>query len=97
MPLDDFVLQESSAHTRILRKWIDCVFRLRQQDRQHALEFVEGWNGTRIVMASSIPLLLSAVLAIVWSVKGSGIQDGFAIAGFMLTAGSCKLNYYKEC
>ena len=67
------------------------VFRLRQPDRRHALEFVEGWNGTRIAVAGSIPLVVSTMVAIVWSAKGSGVQDGFAVAGFILTALSCEL------
>ena len=103
MPLDDFVLQEilyayqNPSKITSEHEWIDWVFRLRQQDRRHALEFVEGWNGTRIAVAGSIPLVFSTVLCIFWSVKGSGIQDGFAIAGFILTTGSCKLNHYKYC
>lgn len=67
------------------------MFRLRQPDRRHALEFVEGWNGTRIAVAGSIPLVVSTMVAIVWSAKGSGVQDGFAVAGFILTAGSLLL------
>ena len=62
-----------------------------------ALEFFEGWNGTRTAVAGSITLLLSTVLGVVWSVKGSGIQDGFAISSFILTAGSRELNTYKYC
>jgi hypothetical protein len=96
VPLNDFILQEllyayqnpskiSSEH-----EWINWVFRLRQPDRRHALEFVEGWNGTRIAVAGSIPLVVSTMVAIVWSAKGSGVQDGFAVAGFILTAGSCE-------
>lgn len=43
-------------------------------------------------MAGSIPLVLSTVLGIVWSVKGSSILDAFTIAGFILTAGTCESN-----
>jgi hypothetical protein len=35
--------------------WIDWVFRLRQPDRRHALEFVEGWNETLIAIAGITP------------------------------------------
>jgi hypothetical protein len=97
VPLKDFILQEllcayqnpskiSSEH-----ELIDWVFRLRQPDRRHALEFVEDWNGTRIAVAGIIPLVVSTMVAIVWSAKGSGVQDGFAVARFILTAGSCEL------
>jgi hypothetical protein len=102
VPLEDFVLKEilyvyqNPSKITTKHEWIDWVFCLRQQDRRHALEFVEGWNGTRIAVAGSIPLLLSTVLGVVWSVKGSGIQDAFAVAGFILTAGSCELNIYKS-
>jgi hypothetical protein len=98
VPLEDVVLQEVlytyQNPSKIIteHEWIDWVFRLRQPDRRHALEFVEGWNGTRIAVAGSIPLLLSTVLGVVWSVKGSGIPDAFSVAGFILTAGSCELN-----
>ena len=94
VPLSNFVLQEllyayqnpskiSSEH-----EWIDWVFRLRRPGRRHALEFVEGWSGTRIAFAGSIVLVISSAVGIVWSIKGSGVQDGFTIASFILTAGS---------
>jgi hypothetical protein len=35
--------------------------------------------------------VVSTIVGVVWSVRGSGIQDGFAIAGFLLAAGSCEL------
>jgi hypothetical protein len=103
VPLDNFVLQEvlyayqNPSKITTEHEWIDWVFRLRQPDRRHALEFVEDWNGTRIAVAGSIPLILSTVLGIVWSVKGSGIPDAFSVAGFILTAGSCELNPYEVC
>jgi hypothetical protein len=87
VPLDEFVLQEINyAYQNPLKittehEWIDWVFRLKQQDLRHALEFVEAWNPTRIAVVGLILLLVSTVLGIVWSVRGSGIQDGFAITG----------------
>ena len=103
MSLDDFVLQEvfyayqNPSKITTEHEWIDWVFRLRQPDRRHAVEFVEGWNGTRIAVAGSIPLLLSTVVGIVWSVKGGGVQNAFSVAGFILIAGSCELNPYEVC
>jgi hypothetical protein len=81
---------QNPSKIRTKQDWIDWVFRLRQEDRRHALEFVEGWKGARIAVAGSIPLIISTVVGIVWSVKGSSVQDAFAVAGFILTAGSCK-------
>jgi hypothetical protein len=78
-------------------EWIDWVFRLKQQDLRHSLEFVEAWNPTRIAVVGLILLLVSTVLSVVWSVRGSGIQNGIAIAGFILTAGSCELYSCEGC
>jgi len=96
VPLDNFVLQEVLYAYRNPSKidtdhaWIDWVFRLRQPDRRHALEFVEDWNGTRIAMAGSTPLIFSTVVGIVWSVKSGDVQTSFTVAGFILTAGTRK-------
>jgi hypothetical protein len=70
--------------------WIDWVFRLRQPDRRHALEFVEGWNGTRIAVAGVTPMVLSTLVGIIWSVMDGDVQTAFTVAGFILTAGTCK-------
>lgn len=70
--------------------WIDWVFRLRQRDRRHALEFVEGWNGTRIAIAGLTPLLISCILGVVWSWQTGDVQTAFTVAGFVLTAGTCE-------
>ncbi|KIX92200.1 uncharacterized protein Z520_12081 [Fonsecaea multimorphosa CBS 102226] len=94
--LDSFVLQEilyacnhpSQIHTDTV--WIDWVFRLRGPDKRHALEFVEGWNGTRIAIAGMTPLVLSTVVGLTWSIKSGDWQTAFTVAGFILTAGTCK-------
>jgi hypothetical protein len=102
VPLDEFVLQEiiyayqNPSKITTEHEWIHWVFRLRQQDLRHALEFVEAWNPTGIAVVGLIPLLVSTVLGIVWGVQ-SGIQDGFAIAGFILTAGNCEFYFYEGC
>lgn len=41
-------------------------------------------------MAGSLPLLASTIVGIAWSVKTGDIQNAFSVAGFILTAGSCK-------
>ncbi|CAG8980873.1 hypothetical protein HYALB_00013512 [Hymenoscyphus albidus] len=97
VPLDDFIIQEvlhayqnpSTIETE--HDWIDWVFRLRQPDRRHALEFVEGWNGTRIAIAGLMPLLVSCVLGVVWSWRTGDVQTAFTVAGFVLTAGTLVL------
>jgi len=101
-PLNDLVLQEllyayqNPSKITSDHEWIEWVFRLRQPGRRHALEFVEGWSGTRIAVAGSAVLVISTVVGVVWSVKGSGIQDGFAIAGFILTAGSGEFSCFAK-
>jgi hypothetical protein len=97
VPLDDFVQQEilyafqNPSKVTTEHEWIESVFRLRQQDCRHSLEFVREWNRARIAMVGLIPLFFSVVLSVVWSIKGSGIADAFAIGSFILIAGSCKL------
>ena len=71
--------------------WVDWMFRLRQPDRRHALEFVEDWNGTRIAVAGMTPLLFSTLVGIIWSVRSGDVQTAFTAAGFILTAGTRKL------
>ena len=75
--------------------WIDWVFRLRQPDKRHALEFVEGWNGTRIAIAGMTPLVFSTVVGLIWSIKSGDWQSAFTVAGFILTAGTCKSQFHK--
>lgn len=65
--------------------WIEWVFRLRQRDKRHALEFVEGWNGTRIAVVGAMPCVASTLVGVVWSARGGDVQSAFTVAGFMLT------------
>jgi hypothetical protein len=94
VPLDDFVLQEMFyAYTHPAKissesDWINWVFRLRRQDKRHALELVEGWNSTRIIVAVSIPSLISSVVGITWAVVLKDVQSAFAVASFILTLGT---------
>lgn len=71
--------------------WVRWVFNLSNlEGKRHQLEFVEGWSPLRLLIATSIPLLSSIMLGICWSVLTGDIQTGFALAGFVLTAGSSK-------
>jgi hypothetical protein len=96
VPFNGFVMQEVLYAYRNPSKvdtnhvWIDWVFRLRQPDKRHALEFVEGWNGTRIALMGTLPLIVSTLVGILWSVKQGDVQTGFTVAGFILTAGTRK-------
>ncbi|CAO2656555.1 Nn.00g053580.m01.CDS01 [Neocucurbitaria sp. VM-36] len=97
VPLDEFTLQEifhaykhpSSITTD--EAWIDWVFRLRQQDRRHALEFVEGWSGFRIALIGSVPWIAATIMGIVWVSRGGDAQTAFTVAGFILTVGNSLL------
>lgn len=104
VPLDDFILQEimyAYRHPNRLGRlsgssrhgstddWIRWVFRLRRRDRRHALEFVEGWNTTRIAVSGTAPWLSSCLLGIVWTVMSGGdAQTAFTVASFLLTSSS---------
>ncbi|EPE30151.1 hypothetical protein GLAREA_12874 [Glarea lozoyensis ATCC 20868] len=68
--------------------WIEWVFQLRQKDRRHALEFIEGWNAFRICVAGILPLAISTLLGIIWSMATKDVQTAFTVAGFVLTGGT---------
>jgi len=70
--------------------WIKWGFRLRRQDRRHAVEFVEGWNTTRIAIAGTIPWLSSCLVRVIWTATGSDAQTAFTVASFILTSSSSK-------
>ena len=93
---DDFTLQEifyAYEHPEDIKtecEWIDWVFRLRQADRRHALEFVEGWSGFRIGLIGSLPWVVATVVGVVWTVRGGDVQTAFTVAAFILTVGTCE-------
>lgn len=97
VPLDSFVLQEimyAYNHPSRVKSdvaWIRWVFSLRQADKRHALEFVEGWNGTRIAVLGMIPLVFSTLVGLIWSIRSGDWQTAFTVAGFILTAGTLLL------
>ncbi|ROW03074.1 hypothetical protein VMCG_05749 [Cytospora schulzeri] len=94
VPFDDFVLQEmlyAYRHPQTLEdndEWIRWVFRLRRKDKRHAVEFVEGWNTTRIAVAGTIPWLSSCIVGIAWAAAGGDVQSAFTVASFILTSSS---------
>jgi hypothetical protein len=94
VPFDDFVLQEmlyAYLHPQTLPEndeWVQWVFRLRRKDKRHAVEFVEGWNTTRIAVAGTIPWLSSCIVGIAWTAAGGDVQSTFTVASFILTSSS---------
>ena len=78
-------------------EWLDWVFDLKTPTCRHLLEFVESWNATRVVIAASIPMLLSTLTGIFWSVKSGDAQSAFAVAGFILTLGTGKFTVDGNC
>jgi hypothetical protein len=70
--------------------WIQWVFRLRLKDRRHALEFVEGWNTTRIAISGAVPCVSSCLVGIIWTAMGGDVQSAFTVASFLLTISSSK-------
>jgi hypothetical protein len=97
VPLDTFVLQEmlyAYNHPSKIdtdHSWIDWVFNLRQAEKRHALEFVVGWNGTRIAFLGTLPLVLSTAASLVWGILSGDWQTAFTVASFILTAGTLLL------
>ncbi|KAH6692520.1 hypothetical protein F5X68DRAFT_201060, partial [Plectosphaerella plurivora] len=102
VPLDDFVLQEmmyayhNSGRLSSDIDWVKWVFRLRRQDKRHAIEFVEGWNSTRIGIAGSIPWLSSCIVGIAWTAAGGDVQSAFTVASFILTSSSSEYPLYAR-
>ncbi|KAH7119796.1 hypothetical protein B0J11DRAFT_534647 [Dendryphion nanum] len=94
VPLDDFVLQEiyyAYKHPKSITTdddWIQWVFRLRRRNKRHALEFVEGWNSTRVIIAAAVPWMISCLVGIIWTAIGGDAQTAFTVAGFILTSGT---------
>lgn len=92
VPFDEFTMQEvlyAYNHPEEFgldeTAWVEWVFRLRQPDKRHALEFVEGWNGTRIAVVGMIPCIASTLVGVTWSAMGGDVQTAFTVAGFVLT------------
>ena len=45
------------------------------------IEFVEGWQLTRIAVAILLPVIASLILAVVYSVLEKDVSSAFTIAG----------------
>jgi len=72
-------------------EWIEWVFRLRRGDRRHALELVEGWDTLRIIIAGTVPWLISCIIGIAYAIRTHDVQSAFTVAGFILTSATVLL------
>lgn len=72
------------------KAWIDWVFHLRQEDRRHAIESVEGWSGFRIVIIGAVSWIAVTLVGIVWVRQGGDARVTFTVAVFILTTGTCE-------
>jgi hypothetical protein len=94
--LDDSVLQEimfaygNPEKITSDRDWVNWAFKLKQKDKRFALDFVEGWQGSRFIILGLVPWTSSFLMAIAWSSRGGDLQTVFTVASFMLTAASSK-------
>ncbi|KAH0558413.1 hypothetical protein GP486_004926 [Trichoglossum hirsutum] len=95
--LDDSVLQEImfaySNPEKITSStdWVIWAFKLKQEDKRFALDFVEGWQASRFIVLGLTPWTISFLMAIVWSARGGNLQTVFTVASFVLTAASSLL------
>lgn len=65
-------------------RYVHWIFKLRQERKRHALEFVEGWSGWRVAFAGSIPGMISTAVAMTWALKGGELSTVFTVSGFIL-------------
>lgn len=58
------------------------------KDKRHALEFVDGWDTTRIAIAGTVPLQSSCLVGIIWTAMRRDVKTAFTVASFILTLSS---------
>jgi hypothetical protein len=74
------------------RVWIDWVFKLKANPKnRYALEFVEDWDGARIVTIGSAILVSIVFASCLAAGLGRDLQTVFTIAGFALAVCTSKL------
>ncbi|OCH91712.1 hypothetical protein OBBRIDRAFT_872234 [Obba rivulosa] len=52
----------------------------------YGIEFVERWQVTRLVIAIVLPLALSLLVAIIYTLRTGDVSSAFTIAGYMTSA-----------
>ncbi|KAH0605794.1 uncharacterized protein H6S33_004251 [Morchella sextelata] len=63
------------------RHWVEWAHRLSLDEDRYALEFVEAWRADKVVLAGVVPLSLSVIAGVVWSLYG---PDQRHLAAFVL-------------
>lgn len=67
--------------------WVDWIFALKERPpRRYGLEFVQGWDGRKIVVLAAVPWVCSVITAVLWSVLAGDVQAAMAVASYILTA-----------
>ncbi|KAF8244409.1 hypothetical protein K440DRAFT_636165 [Wilcoxina mikolae CBS 423.85] len=74
IPFDEEFLREvlslfkDPSKVESKNEWINWVFKLKlgKTGRKHILVFEEGWDGTRVAIAGSLPFVGSFLVAIIW-------------------------------
>jgi hypothetical protein len=66
-------------------EWVDWAFALKAQaNNRYGLEFVEGWNGSKIAALGVTPLLGTLVASIAWARAGGDLQTVFTVTSYAL-------------
>lgn len=65
-------------------EWVEWVFKLRRQNRRHALEFVEDWSGRRIAWMGFSQIVAATLVGVIWACRFGTVQDAFSVASFTL-------------
>ncbi|RPD58615.1 hypothetical protein L226DRAFT_466392 [Lentinus tigrinus ALCF2SS1-7] len=52
----------------------------------YGIEFVEGWQLTRIAVAILLPVVASLILGVVYSILENDVSSAFTVAGYMTSA-----------
>lgn len=78
--------------------WIDWAVALKEDPvHRYGLEFIEDWNGARIMTMGALILVSITTMAGIWAGLGGNIQNTFAVASFALavcTSESSRLSLY---
>lgn len=66
--------------------WVRWIEQLKSDPNDRfGLEFVEGWDGIRIVVLGAVVLLLIVGLSAIWAFNGGELQTVFTVMGFTLS------------
>lgn len=75
-------------------EWVRWVEKLKSDpDERFGLEFVESWDGQRIILLGTVVLLVIVGLSAIWVIKGGDLQTVFTVMGFILSVTTSKLDF----